>query len=121
MKTMLKNPFVVTEKQFRQQVIDLAKLFQWECYFTWTSIHSPRGMPDLILCKPPRVVFAELKTLKGQPTEYQINWLNLLSDCPGNECFLWRPDDWDAIQAVLTKPEQYQGTERWTRENHRGI
>jgi len=108
----------ITEKAFRQQVISLAKICGWKHYFTWTSIHSPRGMPDLVLCRPPRLIFAELKTMKGQLSEYQIEWMDLLSDTPHSEVYLWRPDSWETIQQVLTGPDPYQGLERWTRENH---
>ncbi len=107
----------VTEKTFRQQVIGFAKLYGWKCYFSWTSIHSPRGYPDLCLCKPPRLVFAELKTMKktSRPSPEQIEWLDLLSATPHCEVFLWRPDCWEVIQTVLASPEPYQGPERWTR------
>ena len=96
----------VTEKELRQQVVDLAKVLGWKAYFTWTSIHSPRGMPDLILCKPPRVIFAELKTEKGKITPYQQEWLDLLAECKGNvETYLWRPDDIEDIAGILREAE----------------
>ncbi len=110
--------YAIKEKDFRQQVITLAKICGWKHYFTWTSIHSPRGMPDLILCRPPRLVFAELKTMKGQLSEYQAEWMDLLSDTPHCEVYLWKPDSWEVIQAVLASADPYQGPERWTRENH---
>lgn len=110
--------YAITEKQFLQQVVTLAKICGWKHYHTWTSIHSPRGMPDLILCRPPRLVFAELKTMKGKLSEYQVEWMDILADTPHSEVFLWRPNSWDVIQAVLGSPDPYQGPERWTRENH---
>ncbi len=92
----------VTEKQLREQVRDLCKVFGWKFYFTWTSIHSPRGMPDLILVKPPRVIFAELKTEKGEVSTYQQDWIDVLKECGGNvECYLWRPGDIEKIAEVL--------------------
>lgn len=103
---MVKSLNDITETEFRQQIIDLAKLFKWKVYFSWTSIHSPRGWPDLSLCKPPRLVFAELKTLKGVATPEQMDWLAKLSGVPGTEVFLWRPNDWESIQEVLTKDQE---------------
>ena len=92
----------LTEKQLREQIRDLCKLMGWHFYFTWSSIHSPRGMPDLILCKPPRLIFAELKTEKGKTSEYQQQWLDVLGKCGGNvEVYLWRPSDIEEIVQVL--------------------
>jgi len=93
---------MITEKQLREQVRDLCKVFGWKFYFTWTSIHSPRGMPDLILCKPPRLIFAELKTEKGQISDKQQEWLDLLDECGGNiERYVWRPGDIKNIVEIL--------------------
>jgi len=94
---------MITEKQLREQVRDLCKVFGWKFYFTWTSIHSPRGMPDLILCKPPRLIFAELKTEKGQLSDKQQEWLDLLDECGGNiERYVWRPGDIENIAKILS-------------------
>jgi len=37
-----------TEKQFAQQVVDLARLLGWQVYRTWLSVRSQAGFPDLI-------------------------------------------------------------------------
>jgi len=59
-------------------------------------------MPDLILCKPPRLIFAELKTEKGQLSDHQREWLKLLGECEGNiECYVWRPSDIEAVANIL--------------------
>jgi hypothetical protein len=92
----------VTEGDLREQIRDLCKIFSWKFYFTWTSIHSPRGIPDLILCKPPRLIFAELKTEKGKVSPHQQEWIDLLSECGGNvECYVWRPSDIEEIARLL--------------------
>jgi hypothetical protein len=67
-------PTALTEKDFTRQVRDLAEMLGWKFYHPWLSIHSPRGFPDLALCKPPR---------------------------PGVEFFTWRPSDIERISAVL--------------------
>lgn len=91
---------VITETQFRQQVIDLAKVFGFKTYFTWTSIHSPKGFPDLVLRKPPRIIFAELKTDKGIVTPAQQEWHDDLIAC-GQEAYIWRPSDFEKIVEAL--------------------
>jgi hypothetical protein len=91
----------LTEKQFQRQVADLAHLLRWQTYHPYLSIHSERGWPDLTLIRPPRLLFAELKTAKGKTTVHQDKWLGLLGECPGVEVYLWRPADWDAITEAL--------------------
>lgn len=93
---------VVTERDLREQVRDLCKLFGWKLYFSWTSIHSPRGFPDLVLCNPEqkRVIFAELKSEKGKVSTYQQEWLDTLAAC-GAEVYLWRPGDFEGIVEIL--------------------
>ncbi|MCR4395046.1 MAG: VRR-NUC domain-containing protein [Dehalococcoidales bacterium] len=91
-----------TEKEFRQQVIDLGKLLGYRTYFTWTSIHSPRGFPDLVMSNPAqrRIIFAELKSATGELTESQKSWLETLREC-GQEVYVWRPDKLEEIAQIL--------------------
>ena len=91
-----------TEADLREQVRDLCKLYGWEMYFSWTSIHSPRGFPDLVLANPEqrRVIFAELKNEKGNLTPAQEEWFDTLKAC-GQEVHLWRPADIKEIAAIL--------------------
>ena len=91
----------MTERDFLASVRHLAELLGWTCYHTWQSIHSPAGFPDLVLVRPPRIIFAELKVGNRQPTPCQERWLNLLGECPGVEAYLWRPEDWEKIEMIL--------------------
>ncbi|HSS11797.1 MAG TPA: VRR-NUC domain-containing protein [Acidimicrobiales bacterium] len=91
----------ITEKQWMAQVVDLARILHWETYHAWLSIHSPRGWPDLAIVRPPRLILAELKGEKGKLTAAQVHWLELLSQCPGVEVFVWRPTDLDNVTRVL--------------------
>ena len=93
---------VVTERDLREQIRDLCKIFGWRMYFTWTSIHSPRGFPDLVLAHPDkrRLIFAELKSDKGHLTLAQEEWIELLRDC-AQEVYLWRPGDIEQIAEIL--------------------
>lgn len=94
------KPKTVTEKAFRQQVRDLARLFGWKDHFTWVSIHSTAGFPDLVLCRGRRLIHTELKTEAGKLTEAQRGWLYALASVPG-EVYVWRPSCWNQIQEVL--------------------
>lgn len=90
----------ITEKELRQSLVRAARGFGWRCYFSWTSIHSPAGFPDLCMTKPPRVIFAELKTDTGKVSPHQEAWLADLRAC-GAEVYLWRPADIDAAYRIL--------------------
>lgn len=90
----------ITEKQFSQQVADVAKTFGWLVYRTWNSQHSPKGFPDLCMVKGPLIIFAELKSKKGKTTPAQEQWLNALEYTPA-DVYLWRPGDLEEIIEVL--------------------
>ena len=101
---LIANPRSITlqnEKQFQVALREYAELMGWKVFATWHSIHSPKGEPDLRLVRPPRVVFAELKSERGKLTPSQAEVISLLEECPGIEVYLWRPSDWDAIERVL--------------------
>jgi hypothetical protein len=99
------------EREFQRAVIDLARLYGWRVYHTrpaltqrgrWvTPVQGDVGFPDLVLVRPPRVVFAELKRAGGRLTEAQQGWLDALHACEGVEAYLWTPEDWHTIQRVL--------------------
>lgn len=93
----------ITEKEFQQQILDLAQLQNWRCYHTWNSRNSQQGFPDLVLVRPPRVIFAELKIGNNKPTPDQRIYRDLLLRCPGVEYYLWLPDCWEQIKQVLRR------------------
>jgi hypothetical protein len=88
-----------------QAVRELARLYGWMEYHTHDSRRSTSGFPDLVLLRPPRLIFAELKTPKGRVTPEQEVWLQALARVPDMEVFCWRPHDWPFIEAVL-KPKR---------------
>jgi len=91
----------VTESQLREQIRDICKLTGWKMYFTFNSMHSPKGMTDLILCRPPRVIFAELKREDTDLKPDQEAWRDLLTACPGVEWYLWIPSQIEEIVSIL--------------------
>lgn len=93
---------IVTEKDFLAQVVKLTKMYGWETYHTWSSLHSAQGYPDLTLVKPPLLIFAELKSEKGKISEFQKKWIQWLKDC-GVEVYVWRPSQFDEIVERLKR------------------
>ena len=98
----------LTERQFQQAVVSLARVTGWKQYHTFRSDHSPAGFLDLVLVKDGRIIFAELKRQGGKVTPEQMAWLDELRkvELAATGCavlvYLWRPSDWGQIEAVLT-------------------
>lgn len=82
-------------------VTNLAKHLGWMTYHPFWSVRSTPGFPDLTLVKPPRIIFAELKTETGRLTSSQCQWIETLQHCDGVRVFVWRPSDWDFIVKCL--------------------
>ena len=66
-----------------------------------------KGFPDLFMLRPARrkgdcsrVIGAELKVGKNQPTPEQRRWLDAMR-AVGIEVRLWRPEDWPEIEKTL--------------------
>jgi VRR-NUC domain len=92
-----------SEESFQQGVIDLARALSWHVYHTRDSRRSAHGFPDLVLCRPPRLVIAELKSDRGHLTPEQDAWLRAFGQVPGIEVFVWTPRDKEDIVAVLVR------------------
>jgi hypothetical protein len=101
----------MTERELRTSIVRAAREFGWRVYFTWTSMHSPAGFPDLCMVKGPRLVFAELKAEKGKVTVEQQAWLADLSEASHDghdggarfELYVWRPADLEDAYRVLMR------------------
>jgi hypothetical protein len=90
-----------SEAHFQQRVVQLARRLGWQRqYHTRDSMGSAPGFPDLLLVRPPRKVWAELKSAHGRLTNDQKLWLDDLRAC-GDEAYAWRPADWSEILRVL--------------------
>ena len=97
----------VSEEAFLQHVIDLAKRAGWWTYHVRDSRKSPHGWPDLVLVRPPRLFFAELKSASGRLTYQQRFVHDLLRRC-GLDVVVWRPGDEQEIESVLGMPSIMQ-------------
>ena len=101
----------MTEADFQRQVIDLARLLGWTvAHFrparTEQGWRTPvaadgAGFPDLVLVRD-RVLFVELKSARGRTSPDQDAWIEALTEA-GAEVYLWRPDDFDDLHAVLRR------------------
>lgn len=104
---------ILTEAQFQQQIIELARLYGWRiAHFrpAWsrdgqrcmTAVAADgAGWPDLTLVKGTRLIFAEIKSDKGRISPDQKGWLDALKKVA--EVYCWYPKDWEQIQEILTQ------------------
>lgn len=102
------------EAILQAKVMDLARLMGWHrAHFRtayqpgagkWvTPMSGEKGFPDLVLVRPPRLIFAELKSDRGRTTDDQDEWLSLLAQVPHIEVYLWRPRDLEQIATILSR------------------
>jgi len=95
---------VESEQSYQRRVIEYAELQGWTLiYHTYFSGRSTAGFPDLVLVRPPRVLFVELKTDVGQLRLEQRLWQAGLLRCPGVEYYCWRPRDWESARTRLSR------------------
>jgi VRR-NUC domain len=102
----------VDERSFQDAVVEVARLAGWRvAHFraarTKDGWRTPvtadgAGWPDLVCVRPPRLIFAELKSETGRLRRHQSEWLDVLRLLPYAEVFLWRPSDWEMLVEVLT-------------------
>jgi hypothetical protein len=99
-----------SEANFQDKIIQLATLAGWMVHAerpAWsakgyrTPIQGNAGWSDLVLCKPPRLIIAELKRESGKVSPDQEDWIISLGGCQGVEVYLWRPSDFDRIKQIL--------------------
>ena len=98
-----KSKMPITEREFTSVIRDGARTLGWLRYHTWLAKHSSPGFPDEVLIRPPRLIFAELKSESGKLTSSQVEWLDSLAAC-GQEVYVWRPDQIDAIFHLILRP-----------------
>ena len=106
-----KNPpatpaLMISEKDWQEQVEQIAVMNAWKKYHTWNSKHSDPDFPDLIMLKGKRQVVAELKKEGEEPSAGQIDWLASFWET-GAEVFVWHPSDLDYVVKVLQSDDRY--------------
>lgn len=100
-----------TEAEFQEAVTDLAHLSGWQTMHVrrsmtapsrarWATTTSLAGWPDLVLWRPGRLLFRELKSDTGRVSAEQQAVLESLAQS-GADVGVWRPSDWDDICTQL--------------------
>jgi hypothetical protein len=103
---------MMSEDDLLRWIVQLAHAHRWMVHHSRpammksgtiaTALTGDPGLPDLVLVRKPRVIFAELKSERGSMRSEQKVWRAALEECTGVEYFVWRPRDQDAIVAALT-------------------
>ncbi len=103
------------EDGFQRAVFDLARATGWLIFHDNDPRKNTRGLPDALMVRPPRVIFAEFKAelderkpRRGSTRFEQLVWLATLAQCPGVETYLWRPSSWRQIERVLVAARTQQ-------------
>lgn len=91
----------MTEREFQQTVVDMARLLGWKVYHTHDSRRSEPGFPDLCLVRD-RIVWLELKTESGRVSPEQASWIAALN-AAGGTALVVRPSDLSRVEAALKK------------------
>ncbi len=102
----------LSETAFQAQVIHYARMTGWQVAHFHDSRRQVRpgvhvgdkdaaGFPDLVLARPPALMFVELKAEKGRLTDLQREWLQTLERCE-LDVRVWRPSDWPEIEKTLS-------------------
>lgn len=114
----------MTEDQFLRSLVDIASWHGWRPYHVnkssrevlfgkgtrherraWVSNINKQGegFPDLVLVRPPQVLFVELKSDRGSLELAQREWRDLIAACPQVEWYMWRPSDYDEAIRILAR------------------
>jgi VRR-NUC domain len=106
------SEFRPDEASFQSVVVEVARVAGWRvAHFraakTSKGWRTPvtadgAGWPDLVLVRPPRLIFAEIKSETGELRPRQTEWLDVLRLLPAAETYLWRPSDWAELVEILT-------------------
>jgi hypothetical protein len=62
--------------------------------------HDARDIPDLLLWRPPRFLFRELKKTGGRPTQGQLEFVAAMKAC-GIDADFWWPRDLERVLEEL--------------------
>lgn len=93
---------LLSEKDFQQQIVDLARTMGWRVFHVFDSRRSDPGFPDLVLVRGPVLLFLELKSERGRIQPEQAEWIAALKKAKIVEADIVRPNAWAQIEAVLT-------------------
>lgn len=96
------------QRDLLPKVADAARTLGWLVYHTYDSHRSEPSFPDLVLVKPPYVLFVDIKTEVGELSQEQVLWLQRLDNCTHPPiALLWRPSDLPAAFEALHHPDRF--------------
>lgn len=90
----------MTEASFQQSVEAAFRAFGWYGYHTLRSKGSEPGFPDWTAILGDRLVFAELKAMRGSLSDDQFDVLDRLDASGRCEVYVWRPCDYDELLEI---------------------
>ena len=95
----------IPESTFQRSVLELGRALGWRCHAGPLDQRrcDGAGYPDVVMARPPRLLYAELKTNVGKLSPAQKEWIADLKGCPGAEVYVWRPADMDDIVNTLQR------------------
>ena len=88
------------EQTFQREVQEFARANEWIDWHVLRSKGMRAGFPDLVLLRPPELIWVELKAPNGKVTTAQKEMHDMLRAC-GQTIYVWKPEDWDEIIEVL--------------------
>lgn len=105
-KYIMAGGTTATERELTNWVMEVGKAAGWLIYHVPDSRRAPAGFPDLVLLRPPQVLFYELKRLGrgGTMKPLQQQWIEGLQAC-GLEAGIWKADSIPDIWQRLTERE----------------
>lgn len=103
----------IPERDFQAQVIELARMTGWRVAHFRPAMDSKgrwktavagdgAGFPDLVLARPGKLLFRELKSNTGKVEPEQVAWGDALR-AAGADWAVWRPRDWPFIEQALMR------------------
>lgn len=93
-----------SEADLQRLITDAAQMAGWLVFHDTDSRRNTAGFPDLVLVKPPRVAFVELKRETGRLRDEQKVWLEALELCDTLSSGVVRPSTADQLLDYLMKP-----------------
>ena len=107
----------LTESDWQGQVFELARLYGYS-YVHFRAARTSRGWrvpvegplgqgwPDVVLFRPGRTIYAELKREKGNDCSPEQLWVHEQIRAAGNEVYVWRPSQLDDVIRVLQEAQE---------------
>tara|TARA_R100000329_G_scaffold122194_1_gene100798 strand:+ start:17 stop:313 length:297 start_codon:yes stop_codon:yes gene_type:complete len=96
----------VTEADLQALIVDVAETYGWLVFHDNDSRRNNPGFPDLVLVKPPRVVFMECKSEKGKLRPEQQVWMGHLLECDTVASAVVRPEHLDLVIEYLQRSNE---------------